>query len=302
MTEDQFAEFFQRQGEKVIETKACFWYSHRPLLYMSLPYYRAVLPSQGELARVLFGGPAAALRFPTEDGKGRRKIGIFVCSDRNYDFSSLHPTSRLRARKGLKNGRVEQFEFSCLARYGHRLNVETFRRQGRDLNSMTGAQWQRFCQVAGENRDFEAWGAFLDGKLAAFSVLALVRDWAVIQHTSSATAYLKYGTNNALTFVMTKSKLSDPRVSLLCYGAESTLTPGLDAYKSRMGYRRQFFAERIVYNPAVGAALSLGGRKVIGWMARKRPQSSALRRAALLLGQGGTWADSAAEIDSERAG
>ena len=283
MTEGQFAEFFLRQGQKVIETRTCFWYSHRPFLFMSLPYYRAVSPSQGELARVLLGGPAAALRFPTEAGKSRRQVGILVCSDKNYDFSSLHHKQRAPTRQGLKYCKVEQVDFTYLGRHGHRLNEETFRRQGRDVNSITETQWQRLCQVASEIPGFEAWGAFKDGNLAAFSVLALVGDWVLFQHGSSATAYLKYNPNNALTFVVTKWKLADPLVSSLCYGAESPVTPGLDAYKLRMGYRRQVFAERIVYNPLLRAGLSLGGRKIIDWMARKYPQKVMLRRAALLL-------------------
>ena len=287
MTEGQFAEFFLRQGQKVIETRTCFWYSHRPFLYMSLPYYREVSPSQGELARVLLGGPAAALRFPTEDGKSRRQIGILVCSDKNYDFSSLHPKSRSATRQGLTNCKVEQFDFTYLAKHGHRLNVETFQRQGRGVNSITEAQWQRLCKVAAEIPGFEVWGAFLNGKLAAFSVLALVGDCVLFQHGSSATAYLKYNPNNALTFVVTKSKLADPLVSALCYGAESPVTPGLDAYKRRMGYPRRVFAECIEYNSLLSAGLSLGGRRIIDWMARKNPQRALLRRAALLLGRDG---------------
>jgi len=301
MTEGEFAEFFSRQGQRVIETKSCFWYSHRPFLYMSLPYYRAVSPSQGELARVLWGGPAAALRFPAA-GRTERQIGILVCSDRNYDLPSLHHTPRYRTRHGLKKCKVEQFDFAYLARHGHPLNEETFRRQGRDLNTITEVQWQRLCQVAREIPGFEVWGAFVDGNLAAFSILAMVGDSVLIQHTSSATAYLKCSPNNALTFTMTKSKLADPGVSCVFYGAESPLTPNLDSYKLGMGYRRQVFAERFVYNPLLQAGLSLGGRKVIDWMARKYPQKEMIRRAALLLQQDGTQAGKAPREDSAPAG
>jgi hypothetical protein len=302
MTEGQFAEFFLRQGQKVIETKTCFWYSHRPFLYMSLPYYRAFSPSQGELARVLLGGPAAALRFPTEMGKSRRQVGILVCSDKGYDLSSLHPKSRSATRQGLQNCRVEQFDFAYLARHGHQLNVETFRRQGRDVSSMTEVQWQRLCQVASDMPDFEVWGAFVDGNLAAFSVLALVGDWVLFQHGSSATVYLKYNPNNALTFEVTKRKLADPRVSSLCYGAESPVTPQLDAYKLRMGYRRHPFAERIVYNPLLRGGLALGGRRIIQRIARKYPQNVMLQRAALLLERDGTPGGDGPPGDSAQAG
>jgi len=300
MTEAQFAEFFLRQGQKVIETKACFWYSHRPFLYMSLPYYRAVSPSQAELGRVLLGGPAAALRFPAA-GQTQRQLGMLVCSDKNYDFHLLHPKSRAATRQGLKNCKVERFDFTYLARNGHRLNEETFRRQGRDLLSITAAQWQRLCQVANEIPGFEAWGAFVDGNLAAFSILAQVGDWVLFQHGSSATAYLKHKPNNALTFVVTKSKLVDPGVACMWYGIETPFARELNAYWVRMGYRRQVFPERIVYNPLLQAGLALGGRKVIYWMARKYPQKQMIRRAALLLEHYGTQGGKAPVEDSTQA-
>jgi hypothetical protein len=284
MTEAQFAEFFLRQGQRVIETKSCFWYSHRPFLYMSLPYYRAVSPSQSELARVLLRGPSAALRFPTDLDKSPKQIGILVCSDRNYDLPSLHKKSRTATRRGLENCKVEQLDFAYLARHGHRLNQETFQRQRRSSESMTEAQWQRFCKAASELPDFEAWGAWVKGHLASFSVLASVEGWVFFQYGSSATEYLPYNPNNALTFVVTKSKLSDPRVVCLCYGAESALTVSLDEYKQRMGYQRKVFGDRIVLNPVLQPILSLGGRRIVHWLARKRPKSEMWQRVSFFLG------------------
>jgi len=283
MTEGQFAEFFLRQGQRVIETRSCFWYSHRPFLYMSLPYYRPVSPSQWELARVLLGGPAVGLRFPTGLDKSSKQIGILVCEDRGYDFASLHKKSRTATRRGLENCEVKPLDFAYLAQHGQRLNEETFQRQGRSLRTMTESQWRRYCQAASEMPDFEAWGAWVKGQLASFSVLAHVEDWIFFQWGSSATEHLNYKPNNALTFIVTKSKLSDPRVSCVCYGAESALTLSLDAYKLRMGFQRRVFGERIVVNPLLQPALSLGGRRLIEWAARTHPESEIWRRASFFL-------------------
>jgi hypothetical protein len=288
MTEGQFAEFFLRQGQRVIETKTCFWYSHRPFLYMSLPYYRAVSPSGSELARVLLGGPAAALRFPTDLDKGPNQIGILVCTDRDYDLGSLHKKSRTATRRGLESCKVEPFDFAYLAQHGHGLNEETFQRQGRSLQSMTEAQWRRFCEAASEMPGFEVWGAWVKGHLASFAVLAFVQGWLFFQWESSATEYLPYNPNNALTFVVTKSKLSEPRVACVCYGAESAITVLLDRYKLRMGYQRKVLGERIVLNPLLQPVLSLGGRRIIHWAARKRPESQMWQRASLFLARNGT--------------
>ena len=285
MTEGQFAEFFLRQGQRVIETKTCFWYSHRPFLFMSLPYYRAVSPSRSELARLLLGGLAAGLRFPTDLDKSTKQIGILVCTDRGYDLSSLHSKSRTATRRGLENCHVEPLDFAYLAKHAQRLNEETFQRQGRSLHAMTEAQWRRFCKAASEMPDFEVWGAWVKGQLASFSVLAFVEGWIFFQWGSSATEYLPYNPNNALTFIVTKSKLSDPRVACVCYGAESPFTVSLDEYKLRMGYQRKVFGERIVVNPLMQPVLSLGGRRIIDWVARTHPESKTWRRASLFLPQ-----------------
>jgi hypothetical protein len=290
MTEGQFAEFFLRQGQRVIETKTCFWYSHRPLLYMSLPYYRAVSPSQGELARVLLGGPAAALRFPTNPDTDNRKVGIFLCSDRNYGFSSLQQRMRNYTRRGLENCTVEAVEFGYLAQHGHQLNLESFERQDRDATTMTESQWHRYCEVAAATPGFEAWGAWARGRLAAFVVAALVEDCCHMHHQSAATEHLPLFPNHALNFSVTRLVLARPEVNSVCYGADSLVTPGIDTYKSRMGFERLLFGERIVHNPLLQAGLALGGRKVIYWMARKYPQKEMIQRAALLLQQDSTQA------------
>jgi hypothetical protein len=283
MTESQFAEFFLRQGQKVIETKTCFWYSHRPLLYMSLPYYRAASPSASELARVLLGGPAVALRFPTNLDTGNRKVGIFLCSDRSYGFSSLQQRMRTYTRRGLENCTVEAVEFGYLAQHGHQLNLESFERQDRDATTMKEPQWHRYCEVAAAIPGFEAWGAWVGRRLAAFLVAALVEGCSYIHHQSSATEYLRFFPNHALTFSMTRLVLARPEVKSVCYGADSLLTPGIDTYKSRMGFERLLFGERIALNPLLQPMLSLGGRRIIRWAARTYPDSQTWQRASLLL-------------------
>jgi len=288
MTEGQFAEFFLTQGQRVIETKTCFWYSHRPFLYMSLPYYRAVSPSGSELARVLLGGPAAALRFPTNPDTRNRTVGIFLCSDRNYGFSSLQQRMRNYTRRGLENCTVEAVDFGYLAQHGHLLNAESFQRQGREAATMSESQWHRYCEAAGSIRGFEAWGAWVRGHLAAFVVAALVGDCSYMHHQSAATEYLPLFPDHALNFSVTRLVLTRPEVKSVCYGSDSLLTPGIDTYKSRMGFERRLFGERIVLHPLLQPMLYLGGRRIIRWAARRHPESKMWQRASLFLTRNGT--------------
>lgn len=261
MNAAEFGDFFARQGRRVIAGETCSWHAYKSFLFVSIPYHRAVAPSFGEVRQVLLKGPGAVARFPTDPGKGDRQVGIFLCSDRNYDFSSLHHKSRHCTRRGLENCAIEPVDFDYLARQGHELNVESFRRQGRPEATVTEAQWRGYCRTAGAMSGFEAWGAWVHGNLAAFLVVAMVEDSCYINYQSCATAYMPFRPNHALTFSVTRMLLARPEVNSVCYGHDSLVVQGIDSYKERMGFERRSFGERVVFNPLLQPLLSFGGGK-----------------------------------------
>ncbi len=284
MTAAQFAEFFKRQGHRVIATETCCWHAYRPCVFTSLPYHRPLALSSGEVVRALLKGPAAAVRFPTHLGVGgSRQRGIFLCSDRSYDLPSLHHKMRSCTRRGLENCTIEPVEFGYLAQHGHQLNLESFDRQDRDATAMTESQWRRYCEAAGGTTGFEAWGAWVRGQLAAFLVTALVEECSYIDYQSSRTEYLPFFPNHALTFTVTRSLLTRPEVKAVTYGGESLVTTGIDAYKSRMGFECRPFGECVAVNPLLRPILCLGGQRIIRWAARAYPESQIWQRASLVL-------------------
>jgi hypothetical protein len=273
-----FAEFWRMQGHQVIATKSCYWYNPQPLVFMSVPYHRSFVPSRRELRRVLLGGPAAAARFHDPTGSDG---GLFICSDREYDFPALLKKARNETRRGLENCSIEQVDFPYLAKHGFSLVEDTLRRQGRGQRSMTHRQWLSHCNAAGRIRGFEAWSAFVKGRLAAFMVTALVEDYFSILQQYSARETLAYHPNNALAFTVTKLKLSSDRIAYVSYGLKSLEpTPGVDHFKRGMGFQLRPFGESVAFNPLLTPLLSLGGDKLIRWMARKNPQSDLWRKAS----------------------
>jgi hypothetical protein len=195
---------------------------------------------------------------------------------------------RTYTRRGLENCTVEAVDFGYLAQHGHQLNLESFERQGRDATTMTESQWHRYCQAAGSIPGFEAWGAWVRGDLASFLVTALVEECSYIHHQSSATEYLPFFPNHALTFTVTRLVLARPEVDAVCYGGESLVTQGIDVYKSRLGFERRLFGECVAVSPLLRPILSFGGRRIIRWAARKRPESKMWQRASLFLARNGT--------------
>jgi len=277
-----FAEFWRIQGHKVIETKSCFWYNPQPLVFLSVPYHRAFTPSRGELARVLFGGPAAAARFHDPVGNNG---GLFICTDRVYDLSALHKKARNETRRGLENCAIEQIDFQYLSKHGFPLVEDTHQRQGRDRRTMTHAQWPHYCNAAQKIEGFEAWGGFVRGTLAAFMVTALVEEYFSILQQYSDKDFLAFHPNNALTFTVTKLKLSSAEIAGVSYGLKSLEpTPGVDHFKVSMGFQVKPFGECVAFNPLLTPFLSLGGGKIIRWMARRNPQSDLWRKASVVVG------------------
>jgi hypothetical protein len=279
MTAGAFAEFWRFQGYKVIRTTSCFWYNVRPLVFLALPFHRRVTPSRGESLRVLMGGPSLAIRFLNPAGADG---GLYICSNRAYDLPALEKKARNQTRRGLENCTIEQLDFAYLAEHGERLNEETCGRQGRNPHAVVGDAWQRYCEAASQTADFEAWGAFVDGGLGAFVVAALVEDHFSILHQSSATPSLRHYPNNALTFTVTKLKMSCPQVACVSYGLKSPdpRTRGTEEFKLNMGFELKPYGDSVVFNPLLKPFL---WRRAIRWMALRHPESDFWRRASGVL-------------------
>jgi hypothetical protein len=198
---------------------------------------------------------------------------------------ALEKKARNQTRRGIENCQIEQLGFADLAEHGARLNEETCQRQGRNARAVVGRAWQRYCEAASQIADFEAWGAFVDGRLGAFMVAALVEDHFSILHQSSATDALPHYPNNALTFTVTKLKMSCPQVACVSYGLKSPdyRARGTEEFKLNMGFHLRRFGDSVVLNPLLKPFF---WPKALRWMARRYPESDFWRRVSGVLGEG----------------
>ncbi len=284
MDAGHFAQFWERQGRRVVATDSCYWFNSQPLSFASIPYHRVVDPPRREMAEVFFRGPALAVRFLAGPAKNGPSGGLFIRSKGPYELSSLQKKARNQTRRGLEHCRVERVEFNDLARRGHQLNLGTFLRQGRSSTTMTEATWSLYCAAASENRDFEAWVALIDGQWAALLVTALVENVLTILHQSSAGNHLAHYPNNALVFDVTRRKLADARVGIVSYGLLGLTDNGsLEHFKFGMGFSLKPRRDHVVINPVLKPFLDLGARRWVEWRYRKRPDSDFWRKASKAL-------------------
>jgi len=280
----EVAKFFSSIGDRVIRTESCYWHNPQPFMYRSLPVHRFVDPSQAEIAKVLMLGPALAVRYPKLPEAGGPRGGMFVCYDRDYDFGSLSQNVRSRTRRGLARCRIAQISFEYLSTHGYALTEETTLRQmGKKPNSSL-EEWQRFCSNAGRLPDFEAWGAFVEDRLATFIVAMLVEDCYYIHLQKSASDLLKFYPNNALLFAVMKTKLACPEVGFISHGPKAlAVGKGLEYYKTSMGLEVQPCTERIVFNPLIKPFLNWKGDAIVGRLARRYPDNLFWQRASRAL-------------------
>jgi hypothetical protein len=267
----ELAEFYRDVGHRVIQTKDSFWYDSRPFIFQGFGY-QTIAPRLGELTTILMKGPAFALRYAGIPDGTCANGGFYICSDLNYDFGSLSPNSRSHTRRGLARCKVEKIDFRYLARHAHTLREDPRARKNA-MRQGNRLQWERYCETAGQQREIEAWGAFVGDSLAAFTVTFLVEDCLEIHIGSSAPRFLRCYPNNALLFTMVKSKLACPEVRCVLFGTKTLAPrPGLDHFKRSMGFEIRPFKECVVLNPLF-SRISMAGTQLVNRIARHYPQN-----------------------------
>jgi hypothetical protein len=229
-------------------------------------------------------GPAFALRYPKTPDKPGPRGGMYVCSNRDYDFPALSQNVRSRTRRGLARCRIEQIDFDYLALHGHALTTETTFRQMGTAPSATEEEWKRFCANASSSKDFEAWGAFVEDRLATFIVAMLVEDCYYIHLQKSASDLLKYYPNNALLFTVMKTKLASPEVGYISHGPKAlAVGKGLDYFKTSMGFELQPYTDHVVFNPLAKPFLMWKGDAVVDRLVQRYPDNLFWQRASRAL-------------------
>jgi len=284
MDRQQFSEFFAQQGYRVYQTPSSYWVEAHPFCFQNIPYFQAINPTEEELHSLFFRKLAILVRFITSQDAKAMPAYYWVCADKGYDFHLLETKSRNQTRRGLENTRVSPLSFDFLVKKGMILIKDTAVRQEREPDFASPEEWATFCEVAGKIPDFDAWGAFVDNRLAAFLIGAKILDYYYILHQASETRSLNMRPNNALVYIVTKEKINDASINAVSYGLDSVeFTPGLNRFKSGMGYQREKIYQRIMINPWFRWIKNKQVMAALAKVIKITPQSNYLRKAHAVL-------------------
>lgn len=284
MNAETYAEFLRGQGEHVIRSTSGYWHGRSMGVYQAFPYHRLIDPSDAELAEMFSRQRALALRYwlPAESGRGCPSYAI-VCEAANYDLAMLGHRTRKNVRLGLRNCTVEPISFQRVVDEGWELRQDTLNRQRRQLNIGQGP-WRSGFLAAGELPGFQAWGAYVNRRLAAYLVTFQMDDCISVVDQKSHREFLDLNVNHAITFAMSQSALSQPGIRFVFYGAESLdAPPGVSDFKFRMGYVAKPLRQRIVFRPRVAALANQVSYTVLSAMTRWWPADRRFSKARGML-------------------
>ncbi|BDG06324.1 hypothetical protein [Anaeromyxobacter oryzae] len=280
MNPDMYAEWLRRQGHRVVRTASSYWYDAGPRVYQAFPYHWLITPPEDELRRFLRDNGAIALRYSTTADAPEGCISYhLVCDDRGYGLDSIGKQSRQNVRLGLAKCRVERIPLERLAEEGWALERDTIGRQGRE-GTFDAEAWRRRYLAAADLPGFEAWGALVDGRLAASILAFTVDDCCELLSQQCLTEFVKARVNNALAFVATRSILDRPEIRSIFYTLQSLDAPAsVDEFKLRMGYRPRLVRQRVVFHPWLAGAANPVTLAILHSLRQRRPSSTVLSKA-----------------------
>ena len=285
MNAEIFAEWLCRQGHRVLRTASSYWYDAGPRVYQAFPYHWLIQPSARELRELLMGKGAVALRYSTPLNATNGKVSYHVVLERctPYNLETLRAQARNGVRRGLAYCRIERIPVEQLAVEGWLLQQDTLDRQGR-RRSMSQAEWQRICLAAKDLPGFEAWGAIVEGELAASVLTARIDDVYCVPYAQSLSKYLNKHVNNALFYTFSRELLSRPGVNMIFYGLHSLDAPeSVDEFKFRMSISPNPVRQRVVLSPVLMPVRNRAGHAVVDRLLERYPDNPSLAKAEGML-------------------
>lgn len=280
MNPEVFAEWFRRQGHRVVRTQSSWWYEASARVWQAFPYHWRLTPAPGELEELLRGQHALALRcsVPFDAPEGRVSYHT-IWEGADYGLDDLHGSVRGVVRKGMQRAVVEPISLQRMAEEGWELEVDTCRRQGRAVPE-TREEWRRRHLAAADLPGFEGWGALVEGRLGACLLCVRVDDWCEALSHQSHSDFLAARVNNALTFGFTESMTRRPGVKAIFYGLEGLDAPSsVDEFKFRMGYQPVPVRQRVALHPWAAPGVVPWVHRLLAAAARRRPGSRTLGKA-----------------------
>jgi hypothetical protein len=279
------ARFMELRGRRVVEAAGVLWCSMDGRLYRSIPFQLDLDPDPRELEEMLRLSRGLGANFPSRNRAGIPS-GLYVCRRRDYDITSVARGFRGKVRRGLGGCEIRRVDDSELLHQGMQLNLDTMERQGRyDPEFGEPTQWKRLVEAVRRSPSITVWGAFVNGRLAAYRITFREDGWLFVLHHMSRTDELDNCPNHALDFEITREIAKDRDLEAISLGTLGLVSsPGLHEYKLRLGYevspRNWVFQLHPAVSPVATTALIA---KAANLARHLRPRDQRLKLVSIVL-------------------
>ncbi|HZW03678.1 MAG TPA: hypothetical protein VFF68_07120, partial [Anaerolineaceae bacterium] len=177
----------------------------------------------------------------------------------------------------------EPISFERLAGEGWTLQSDTLQRQGR-TGSMSQAAWEKLCRAAEGLPSFQAWGALVDGALAASLITTRIDDTYYVPYAQSLRQYLNCHVNNALFFTVCCDLLGQAGVNGIFFCLHSLdARETVDQFKFRMNFTPTPVRQRVVFHPALAPLANRLTHRAVQSLHQRAPENYALSKAEGML-------------------
>jgi hypothetical protein len=276
---EHFAEWYRRQGHRVIRTEHSYWFDAGPRVYQAFPFGWLIEPSDEELNSLMLKNGVLSLRYSTPLEAPIGKVSYHVTLSNPYTLESLRSQARNAVRRGLAHCVIEQVPFKRLAGEGWKLQRDTLDRQGRS-GSMSESLWSKVCLSAVGLDGFEAWSAIVEGALAAALIICRIDDTFYVPYAFSHRKYLDLYVNNALFFSVSCNLLAREGINEIFFTVQSLDAPkSVDDFKFRMGFNAIAVKQKVVFNPLLKPLIGKSMHKAVTALMKHYPDKASLAKA-----------------------
>jgi hypothetical protein len=283
MNAKTFAKWMRLQGRKVIRTRSSYWYNAGPRVFQAFPLHWLIQPSRREMNALMIRHSVAAVRYSKPLDATEGIASYHAVLNGPYNLEMLRHQARNGVRKGLKHFQIERISFNRLADEGWKLQQDTLERQDR-TSSMNQSDWQRICLAADGLPGFEAWGAIVDGELAASMLTSQIDNIWYIPYAQSSRKFLSKHVNNALFFTVSCELLSRNGITGLFFCLHSLdAPPSVDDFKWRMNYIAKPVRQQVEFHPLLSPIANYSSHSLLLQLLERYPGSHVLSKAEGML-------------------
>ncbi len=283
MNAECFSKWHNLQGHRVIQTKSSYWFEAGPGAFQAFPFHWLISPSENELRELLIKNKIAALRYSTPLDAPEGKISYHIVKSKPYSLDDMKSKSRKAIIHGLSKCKVEQISMSCLAQSGWDLQLNTLIRQQR-TRSMGKKAWTKMCLAAEGIPGFEAWGAVVDGELAASLLAVRIDDTWNFLYLLSQQKYFDLHVNHILYYSVAHEMLQRDAINSIFFTVQSLDAPAsVDEFKFRIGLEPKPVRQRVLFHPLLKPFANKFSHKFLFFLLRFIPNEQILAKGEGLL-------------------